>query len=261
MSPDDTLPMVFVIIGTIASFILALSPVPLIWRVLKTKEVGGFKPEAFIVAIPFGIANGTYSIYSGQTVSFISTMITFLLYSVYLGIFTRFSSQSSKRSIYRKVVIAIVLGAFFTGVGPAVFRIVNSTDSGNEWLANNGGVEKFITTWLGICATISVTLLLSGQVPAMIEVFKTRDARPISLEMTLGGLFASMAWMTYAALIQDVYYTVSNGLGVLCGLILLTLKFMYRKPKTVAPDSTPIRVFENVPLESMSKDIPEQSDP
>ncbi len=180
---------------------------------------------------------------------------------MYLWIFTRFSSQGVKRTIYRKVVSAIALGAFFTGAGPAIFRIINSTDSGNEWFLERGGVEKFITTWLGICATISVTLLLSGQVPAMMEVFKTRDARPISLEMTLGGLFASVAWMTYASLIQDVYYIVSNGLGVLCGLILITLKIMYGRPKPTATESSPSVVLDNVPLDSMSKDEPEQSNP
>ena len=245
------------IVGTIASFILALSPVRLILHIFRTKDAGFYKPDAFIVSIPFGIANGTYSLYSSQTVSFISTMITFSLYSTYLGIFTHYCGKSRRHHIYKKVMVAAILGGVLTGLGPATLRIIDSTSSGAAWLQDHGGVEKFIKTWLGVCATISVTLLLSGQVPAMIEVFKTRDARPISLEMTLGGLFASIAWMTYASLIMDVYYIVSNGLGVTSGLILLVLKFKYKKtPFQGAPAPSESIVAEPVPFECVSKDEP-----
>lgn len=229
MSPDDPWPLAFVIVGTIASFLLALSPIPLILKVHRSKDVGFYRPDAFVVGIAFGIANGTYSVYSKQTVAFISTMITFVLYSVYLGIFTYYS-KAMKRGIYKKVIIVLALATFLTGVGPIVFRIVDSTPSGSKWLAERGGVDDFIKTWLGVCATISVTLLLSGQVPAMIQVFKTRDARPISTEITLGATFASASWMTYAILIGDMYYIVSNGLGLFTGLFLIFLKLKYKAP-------------------------------
>jgi uncharacterized protein with PQ loop repeat len=253
MNPDDPLPLAFVIVGTISSFILALSPIPLIVSVFRKKDVGLYKADAFIVAIPFGIANGTYSLYSGQTVSFISTMITFALYSAYLAIFLRYA-RSSRVSIYRKIVVAFVLAATITGIGPAVFRIVDSTYNGSMWLRERGGINLFIRTWLGVCATISVTLLLSGQVPAMIDVFKTRDARSISTEMTLGGLFASLAWMTYASLILDVYYIVCNGLGVIAGIILISLKLKFRVHPQTTPGSSQSVVFDEVPLESTVKD-------
>lgn len=258
MTPDDPLPLAFVIVGTVASFILALSPIPLIIRIVRNKDVGFFKPDAFIAAIPFGIANGTYSMYSKQTVSFISTVITFVLYSVYLGIFIHFS-KSLKRGIYKKIMIAAALGAFITGVGPAIFRIVDSSTNGHAWLVERGGVNKFVNTWLGVCATVSVAILMSGQVPAMIQVFKTKDARPISLEMTLGGLFASLAWATYASLILDVYYMISNGLGVTAGCTLLFLKLKYKNPQNAAQDNNPSVVFDDAPVETAVKDQPEQS--
>jgi uncharacterized protein with PQ loop repeat len=247
MNPNDPLPLAFVIVGTIASFILALSPVPLMYRIYKSHDVGFFKPDAFIVAVAFGIANGTYSMYSKQLVSFISTMITFVLYTVYLGMYTYYS-KATRRSIYRKTLLVLIVAAFLTAVGPVVFRLVASSDSGDKWFADRGGVEKFIKTWLGVCATISVTLLLSGQVPAMIEVFKSKDARAISLEITLGALFASLAWMTYASLIMDPYFIISNSAGVFMGILSLSLKFKYRQAP-INPSSTSV-VTEDVPLES-----------
>jgi uncharacterized protein with PQ loop repeat len=257
MNPDDPLPLAIVIVGTVASFILALSPIPLIIRVFKTKDVGFFKPDAFIAAIPFGIANGTYSMYSKQTVSFISTMITFVLYSLYLGIFIHFSK--SKRAIYKKIMIAVALGGVITGIGPAIFRIVDSTETGRSWLEDRGGADKFVKTWLGVCATISVAILMSGQVPAMLQVFKTKDARPISLEMTLGGLFASLAWATYASLILDVYYIVSNGLGVTAGCILLVLKLKYKNPPQAIHGSNPSVIFDETVVKDQTE--LEQSNP
>lgn len=253
MNPEDPLPLAFVIIGTVASFILALSPIPLILKVHRSKDVGFYRPDAFVVGIAFGIANGTYSVYSKQTVSFISTMITFILYSLYLGIFT-YHSKTMKRSIYKKVIIVLALATFITGIGPIVFRIIDSTESGSEWVANHGGIDDLIKTWLGVCATISVTLLLSGQVPAMIQVLKTRDARPISTEITLGATFASASWMTYAILIWDMYYIISNGLGLLTGFVLIFLKLKYKYPPTAPTNQSESVVFDEVPLEAPVKD-------
>jgi uncharacterized protein with PQ loop repeat len=73
----------------------------------------------------------------------------------------------------------------------------------------------------------------------MIKVFKTKDARPISTSMTLGGLFASITWALYASLILDTYYIISNGLGVISGLLLVGLKLKYRHPPADTTDEEP----------------------
>ena len=238
MDPTDSLPMAVVIVGTVASFILALSPIPLVYRVIKSKELGFYRPDSFIVGAIFGIANGTYSMVSGQLISFISTMITCTLYCVYLGILIHFSKEA-KRTILRKLLIAVCLAGFLTGIGPGIFRIVDSSDSGHSWFDARGGVGIYITTWLGVCATISIALLLSGQVPAMIKVFKSKDARQISTSMMLGGLFASITWCVYASLILDPYFMVSNGLGVVSGLLLVALKLKYRTPTVLTAEEEP----------------------
>jgi hypothetical protein len=65
--------------------------------------------------------------------------------------------------------------------------------------------------------------------------------------MTLGGLFASLAWATYASFILDVYYMVSNGLGVTAGCILLALKLKYKNPPQAIHESNPsVILYETV---------------
>jgi len=229
MKPTDTIPTIIVILGTIAGFVLALSPIPMASKVYKNKELGYYRPDAFIAGLVFGIANGTYSLYSNQIISFISTAITLTLYAGYLSIFIFFGGKE-RRSIIRKASIAIMIGSFFTGVGPIVFHIVDSTTGGKHWLDQRGGPQPFIRTWLGVCAAISITLLLSGQLSGMLKVIKTRDSRPISTYMMIGGLVCSLTWTIYASLIVDPYYITANGIGVLSGVILLALKLKYRSP-------------------------------
>lgn len=227
MDPQDPLPSAFVIVGTVASLVLALSPLPMMLRIFRTKDVAFYRPDAFIISLPFGLANGTYSLYSNQIVSLISTAITFTLYSVFLGIFTYFAHQQRK-VIIKKAVIACFSGAFVTALGPIIFRSVDSSDSGHSWFEDHGGEAKFTGIWLGVCALISIILLFSGQLTNIIHVVKTKNSSSISSSMMLGGLFASISWSIYSALILDPYYMVANGLGVLSGIVSIVLKVSYR---------------------------------
>lgn len=234
MKPTDPIPTIIVIIGTVAGFILALSPLPLVYKVYRSKELGFYRPDPFIAGLVFGIANGTYSLFSNQLISFISTAITFTLYSIYLLVFIYFAG-SSRRRIIVKAGIAILIGATITGIGPIIFLIIDGTSDGEAWLEERGGVESFIRTWLGVCATISIMLLLSGQLSGMVKVIRTKDARSISTLMMIGGLMCSITWTVYASLIVDPYYITANAVGVMSGLTLLILKLKYRDGSSSTP--------------------------
>ena len=231
MDPNDPLPLGFVLAGTVSSFLLALSPLPVIIKVIRTEDVGFYRPDAFIVGLVYGIANGTYSLFSGQTVSFIATAITFALYLTYLLIYIVYCS-TGRRTILKKFLITILLGGVVTGIGPAIFSIVNTSHSGHDWLDARGGLHAFIKTWLGVCAAISITLLFSGQLTNIVQVIKAKDARSISTSMLIGGLTASVMWMVYSCLIRDTYYMIANGIGLLSGFSLIFLKLRYGTPPT-----------------------------
>ena len=236
MDPASTLPLVVSIIGTISSCVMQLSPIPVMVRIHKYKDVGFYRPDPFIIGICFGLVNGTYSIYSNQLVSAISTGIGLLLYSIYLVLFVYHSKI--KRSVLKRTCIFIAISVFLTAVGPVIFLLVNRSASGNAWFNEHGGIHTFISTWLGVCATLSVVMLFSGQLTNLVEVIKKKDARSISLIMALGGLFCSIAWTVYACLILDPYYMTANSIGVISGITQLTLKRMYKeKPAVVASDS------------------------
>lgn len=227
MDPASTLPLVVSIVGTVSSCIMQLSPIPVMIRIHKTKDVGFYRPDPFIIGVCFGLVNGTYSIYSKQLVSAISTGIGLLLYSIYLVLFVYHSKV--RRSVLKRTLIFVATSVFLTAVGPVVFLLVNRSDAGSAWFTDHGGIHKYISTWLGVCATLSVVMLFSGQLTNLVEVVQKKDARSISLAMALGGLFCSIAWAVYASLILDPFYMTANGIGVLSGITQLTLKRMYKE--------------------------------
>jgi uncharacterized protein with PQ loop repeat len=235
MDPARTLPLVVSIIGTISSCAMQLSPIPVMIRIRKSRDVGFYRPDPFIIGVCFGLVNGTYSIYSNQLVSAISTGIGLILYSIYLILFVYYSK--SKHPILKRTCIFVGLSVFLTAIGPVVFILVNRSSSGEQWFTEHGGLDKFISTWLGVCATLSVVLLFSGQLTNLVEVVKKKDARSISLSMALGGLFCSIAWAVYASLILDPFYMTANGIGVVSGIVQLTLKKKFKEKPTVVSDS------------------------
>ncbi len=235
MDPSSTLPLVVSIVGTISSCVMQLSPIPVMRRIRTSGDVGFYRPDPFIIGVCFGLVNGTYSIYSNQLVSAISTGIGLVLYSIYLILFVYHSK--AKRSILKRASIFVGASVFITAIGPVVFLIVNQSESGSAWFTEHGGIKKFISTWLGVCATLSVVMLFSGQLTNLVEVVKKKDARSISLSMALGGLFCSIAWAVYASLILDPFYMIANGIGVLSGIIQLALKKKYKEKPAVVSDS------------------------
>ena len=241
MDPASTLPLVVSIVGTVSSCVMQLSPIPVMIRIHKSRDIGFYRSDPFIIGICFGLVNGTYSIYSNQLVSAISTGIGLLLYSIYLSLYIYHSKV--RRSVLKRTCIFISISVFLTAIGPVIFLLVNQSESGSAWFLERGGIEKFISTWLGVCATLSVVMLFSGQLTNLVEVLKKKDARSISLAMALGGLFCSITWTVYACLILDPFYMTANAIGIVSGITQLTLKKLYKEKQpsqTVVSDDTDI---------------------
>lgn len=225
MDPADTAPFVISIIGTISSAVLQLSPLGVVREIRRNQKVGCYRPDPFITGVGFGLINGAYSIISGQLISAISCGIGLSLFTSYLLTYVYYSHHKARD--IRKTTIFLLVSLGITGIGPLIFTLVDTSDSGHNWLEANGGLTNMIHIWVGICATISIVLMFSGQLTNMAEVIRLKDARSISLMMACGGLFCSVSWAIYAGLILNPYYIVSNGLGVISASTQIVLKRMY----------------------------------
>lgn len=225
MDPTDTAPFVISIIGTFAGTLLQLSPMGVVREIGRNKRVGCYRPDPFITSIGCGLVNGTYSILSHQLISTVSCGICVLLSAAYLLIYMYYSDHKVRD--IRKTTIYLLVAVILTALGPIIYALVDSSDAGHDWLESNGGLANMINIWVGVCATISIALMYSGQLTNMAYVVKMKDARSISLAIASCGLFCSASWAIYAGLILNPYFLISNGLGVVSSTTQLILKRMY----------------------------------
>lgn len=220
MNPADPIAMGFAIAGTVSSYIMAFSPMPVMCKIVFTwKDVGKYRADPFIVGIVYGLVNGVYSLYAGHFVSFLSCAIASSLYIIYLVIYIYYA----KTRVYvgRRLFIAVALAVSITGIGPLVYMLVHDQ------------TNMFVSTWLGVCACITIVLLFSGQLTNIIQVIRDRDASSISVAMMCGGLFCSIMWTVYASLVMDLYFLTSNAIGIAAGLTQAFLLCKYPPNKKV----------------------------
>jgi hypothetical protein len=225
MDPTETAPLVVSIIGTFAGTLLQLSPMGIVREIRQNKNVGCYRPDPLIATTGCGLVNATYSILSSQLISTISCCICVTLSTGYITTYIYYSDR--RVHDIRNTTIYLLVALIVTALGPIIYAIVDSSDAGHDWQESNGGLVNMINIWVGVCATISIALMYSGQLTNMAYVVKMKDSRSISLAIASCGLFCSTSWTIYAGLILDPYFLISHGLGVVSSTTQLILKRVY----------------------------------
>ncbi|WP_445083661.1 SemiSWEET family sugar transporter [Candidatus Neptunichlamydia sp. REUL1] len=72
----------------------------------------------------------------------------------------------------------------------------------------------------------SVTSVLS-LAPQVIQTYRTKSARTLSLLMLINFLICSISWVMYGYLTSTYFICVTNGITGTLALILITLKLKY----------------------------------
>jgi uncharacterized protein with PQ loop repeat len=229
MDPSSSVPTAFALLGTISSFSLAISPVPVVIQIFRSRSVGSFLPDFFIIGTIYGFVNGTYTIVTNQTVALVSNCISIIFYLFYLVVYSIYAPMESRVAIWRKFGLWFSLAALITGMGPSIFGLLSLSPAGADWMDSRGGRASIVATWLGVCSAVSITALFSGQLTNIVSVIRNRDSSSISIWMALGGLFCSISWTVYSVLILDWFYIISNLIGDIAGLVQVALKIKYRK--------------------------------
>jgi MtN3 and saliva related transmembrane protein len=86
---------------------------------------------------------------------------------------------------------------------------------------------------LGILATIAGIMILSGWVPQIIKGYRTKKLDDVSKYLMIfisGGAFL---WMVYGIEKNDPYIIGVNVAAIVLTMIVLSMKFRYRKYKIV----------------------------
>lgn len=86
---------------------------------------------------------------------------------------------------------------------------------------------------LGILATIAGIMILSGWVPQIIKGYKTKKLDDVSKYLMIFVAGGAFLWMIYGIEKSDPYIVGVNVAAIVLTMIVLSMKFRYRKYKIV----------------------------
>jgi uncharacterized protein with PQ loop repeat len=87
-------------------------------------------------------------------------------------------------------------------------------------------------TVIGITTNIFLILFYISPLSTLPAVIKSKDASSIHPVLTLVSLVNGALWCVYGFALRDVFIWMPNGVGVLCCVVLVSLRVMFPKGKT-----------------------------
>jgi MtN3 and saliva related transmembrane protein len=83
-----------------------------------------------------------------------------------------------------------------------------------------------ISTWIGIAASTFTSLSL---VPQLIKLFKTKDAKDVSMVMLAVLLMGLVLWVTYGIVLQNLIIIIANAFAFVINVLTLFATVYYKK--------------------------------
>ncbi len=83
--------------------------------------------------------------------------------------------------------------------------------------------------WIDVLGLIAGTASTIMVVPQILKIWKTKDAGDVSQRMFIMASIGVALWLVYGIFKQDIALMVTNSVGLLLNVILLILKFRYKK--------------------------------
>jgi uncharacterized protein with PQ loop repeat len=203
------------IFGIVATQIMNLSSIPSMIDIIKAKSTLSYPTFPFSVSIVASTTSIIYSVLSDQIIVGLSSMMTVGQCVIYESIHFYYSHHRRRIVLELVALSVIVAGVLGTGI---FFKCVFS---------NRDECSAFVTYWFGLIMAIISCFRYGAQAYTVGSVIRKKNAASISPSMTMGAMFASLAWTVYSLLAGDPYYLASGLAGVAsCFLqIILLLKY------------------------------------
>lgn len=82
------------------------------------------------------------------------------------------------------------------------------------------------STWIGIAASSFTSLSL---VPQLIKLWKTKDAKDVSILMLLVLLTGLGLWVLYGCMLKDLIIIIANGIAFVINLLTMGVTLYYKR--------------------------------
>ncbi|XP_004489295.1 bidirectional sugar transporter SWEET7b-like [Cicer arietinum] len=202
------------IIGNVISFGLFFSPAPTFYKIIKQKDVEEFKPDPYIATLlncAFWVFYGMPFVHPNSILVVTINSVGLLFEFVYLTIFFIYSNNKGRK----RLILYVLIEAFFFA---AIVLIT--------MLALHGTTKRSLV--VGIICDIFNIIMYVSPLTIMAKVIKTKSVKYMPFWLSLTNFLNGACWTTYALIHPfDIYVLISNGIGVISGLVQLILYAYY----------------------------------
>eukprot|EP00270_Netrium_digitus_P011779 TRINITY_DN3762_c0_g1_i1.p1 TRINITY_DN3762_c0_g1~~TRINITY_DN3762_c0_g1_i1.p1 ORF type:complete len:244 (+),score=64.90 TRINITY_DN3762_c0_g1_i1:186-917(+) len=195
-------------VGTLAAVLMFFSPVTTIQRIMRNKSTEEFSPFPFVSTLLNCSVWVVYSLPS-VTPNRSSLLVTNFLGAAaqvfFVAVFAKFAKDRPKQLLQQ------LLGVYGTAMAVLFVLISYVLPADN------------VSTVVGFMGMILTVVMFAAPLSAVAVVMRTGNVDFMPLSLTVMALICSIVWSMYGAYVRDVYVLVPNALGVLLGLIQLSL--------------------------------------
>lgn len=250
--PNDSIALSVSYVGMVAAFLMFISPLPTIHRIIKERDITFFSENACLVTACGCMLWMAYAIATPDRMTpLITNIIGFIIQGSYCVIFVIYSSNGPSRSrvrskMFGSYLIVILIVSFAFGAlhkHAATTLIPDFTESGDSQQ----------TIFLGLIASAFNIGVYAAPLSVMRLVIETKNAESMPLPLTTMGLFGSCIWFFYGLYVDDIFILVPNCVGMVLSTMQLLLIVKYRNPVKVKCDvvgstTIPPVALDEIPL-------------
>ncbi|XP_004501726.1 bidirectional sugar transporter SWEET12 [Cicer arietinum] len=224
MSSHTHLSFAFGVLGNISSFVCFLAPLPTFYRVCKKKSTEGFQSIPYVAALFSAMLWIFYAyVKTGETLLITINAFGCVIETIYLAIYVAYCPKKARMSTLRMIVLmnfggfcAIVVLTHVLAKGEARFKL------------------------LGWICVVFATSVFAAPLSIIRVVIRTKSVEFLPFPLSLLLLISAVMWLLYGISLRDIYVTLPNVVGLVFGIVQITLYAIYR-------NSTPVQDQKKLP--------------
>ncbi|CAM9309975.1 unnamed protein product [Phaeothamnion confervicola] len=216
------------VVASLCSYSVGLAPLPSMIGMNRLGNVGDRSALPFVAMFCSGMLWSSYGVFSSQVFPLATTNLPICLFGeAYCCLYIAAATGKAKRRAIWELgtasvfVLAIILLTMFEG-----------PDASSE-----------VTSALGMVACAGSVALYGAPLLAIHTMVTTRSPELLCLPLTFALAAAAGTWTAFGLLTDDVWVTITNGVGLALAALQLLAYFYVRRVKAAAlevPDSSRI---------------------
>jgi len=187
------------------------SPLTTCWSIRKNASTMSYSDTPYVVSLINCILWIVYSyITGGRFQAFVTNVFGAVMELFFICVFLYYHPWAKRKWLLLKVLL-VALGFGTLAAVCSSFSTHTTEDV------------------VGIVADVFNALMYGAPLGVMFTVIKTRSVESMPLGLTVGCLFASLCWGSYALWVGDAFMGLPNDVGVFLGIGQVVLYTCYRK--------------------------------